>query len=153
MTSARGNLLTARRELDQRLTAVPGGDTLAVPKGGWIRAIRDAMGMTAAQLGARMGISQPSVVELERNERSGTIRFESLRRAAAALDCTLVYAFVPNGTLGSQVRAQAERVADEDLARVDRSMSLEDQSSPASTDAREELIRQLIESRRLWDKP
>ena len=49
-------------------------------------------------------------------------------RAARALDCTLVYALVPNGSLDGLVREQARKVAAETVFRVDHSMKLEGQA-------------------------
>ena len=65
------------------------------PARGWVRAVRDALGMTAEQLGERMGITQPSVNRLELSEAAGTIQLNTLRRAAEALGCEVVYALVP----------------------------------------------------------
>lgn len=83
-----------RRSLDKVLGAyreVRGGR----PQQGWIRAVRNALGMTAAQLGERLGMAQPTLHRLELSEIKDTIQLGSLRRVAAALDCRLVYAFVP----------------------------------------------------------
>ena len=71
----------ARRSLDRALLPyreLPSGR----PQKGWIRAVRDALGMTAAQLGARMGVSQPTVKKLEVSETEDTIRLATLRRVA-----------------------------------------------------------------------
>ena len=45
----------ARHRLDERLARVP---ELARPNKGWIRALRDALGMSSADLARRMGVSQ-----------------------------------------------------------------------------------------------
>ena len=42
-----------------------------------------------------MGVTQPTVQRLELSEAEGAIQLKSLRRAAEALDCDLVYALVP----------------------------------------------------------
>jgi predicted DNA-binding mobile mystery protein A len=65
------------------------------PRRQWIREIREAFGMTSRIFARRMGISQPAAVLLERSERMETIKIGTLRRAAAALECELVYAFMP----------------------------------------------------------
>src|SRR5712691_1636902 len=118
----------ARLALDSRLSSLGPVDKYAVPRSGWVRAVRDALGMSAAEVGRRMGVSHVSVLELERNESKGTARLDTLRRAAEALDCTLVYAFIPRQGLEATVRARAEELADEDLRHVEQSMSLEDQA-------------------------
>jgi predicted DNA-binding mobile mystery protein A len=57
--------------------------------------------MTAAQLATRMGVSQSTVSEMEKAEVRGAIQLSSLKRAAEAMNCMLVYALVPNKTLES----------------------------------------------------
>ena len=98
------------------------------PFGGWIRAIREALGMRAEDLAARMGVSQPSLTRLEKSERRGTIGLDALTRAADALDCDVVYALVPRRPLGDMVSEQARRRALQRVNRVAHSMALEDQA-------------------------
>lgn len=98
------------------------------PSKGWIKAIRTALGMTVRQLSERIGISQQSTSQLEENEALETITLKSLRKVAAALDCKLVYAIIPNnGNLEDIIKAQAYRKASELLRPVDHSMKLESQ--------------------------
>lgn len=139
----------ARKALDARLKGVP-VPALSRPRGGFIRAIRDALQMTAADVADRMGISQPAVHALEANERKGTIRLESLRRAAEAMDCELVYALVPKRGLEETLRHQVEQAAADQLRRVSHSMSLEDQGSPADKALFEETVARLMTKRGLW---
>lgn len=53
-----------------------------IPECGWIRAIRDALGMTSQQLATRMGVTQPRITELEQAEAAGRVTLSSLQRAA-----------------------------------------------------------------------
>ena len=129
---------TARRHLDKRLSGFERLSSFSIPPRGWVRAIRDALGMTAAQLGRRLGVSQPRVAEIEKAEISGAITLESLRRAANALDCQLVYAFVPREPLETMVGVRAEVVARKRLGQIVHSMTLEAQR-PDQDDLREQL--------------
>ncbi|HZZ37352.1 MAG TPA: helix-turn-helix domain-containing protein, partial [Caulobacteraceae bacterium] len=52
------------------------------PPKGWLRAVRDALGMTTKQLARRLGVSQPRVVALEKGEVDESVTLTSLRRAA-----------------------------------------------------------------------
>jgi predicted DNA-binding mobile mystery protein A len=90
------------------------------PSEGWIRVVRDALGMTAFELGSRMGVSQPRISQLERAEREGTIQLWNLERAAQALHSTLVYALVPIEPLEEVVRRQARLKAVDELAANSR---------------------------------
>src|ERR1700730_5246061 len=101
----------AIRHLDQGFVAMrPLAKSQRPPKG-WVRAIRDALGMTTTQLARRIGVSQPRVVELEQSEVSGSITLHSLQRAAEALGCRVVYALVPDKPLEITLRRRAEEVA------------------------------------------
>src|SRR5450759_1768198 len=122
---SKADVRQARSALDARLSAVQPASAFAVPRKGWIRAIRDALGMSAAQLGRRMKVSQAAIADLERTEQQGTIRLSSLARAAQAMDCQLVYAFVPNAKLEDTVRAQAQRTLARHAQSTHQSMALE----------------------------
>jgi predicted DNA-binding mobile mystery protein A len=101
---------------------------LQSPRRGWVRAIKEALGMTSKQLATRVGVKAPQTVEdMQEYEVSGTIKLQTLRKLAAALDCQLVYALVPRKTLEEIRREQARRVAQRFLKRVSHSMKLEDQ--------------------------
>ena len=81
--------------MDRRLDALRKWPSTRPPRG-WLRAIRDALGMTMQQYAGRLGVSQPRIIALEKSEVEDTVTLGTLRRAAAALDCQLVYAVVPN---------------------------------------------------------
>lgn len=123
------------------------------PVRGWIRAIRDALGMNTRQLAARMGLSQPAITQLEQSEVSGRVQLDSLRRAAVALDCDLVYALVPRTSLEETVRRRARLLAERDVASVDQTMKLEDQALTADQLAKriDDYAERLVAEGRLWD--
>jgi predicted DNA-binding mobile mystery protein A len=118
----------ARRALDRRFDDLrPLVPKAVAPKDGWVRAIREALGMSAADLAARIGTAETAVLSLERNERSDRVRLDTLRRAATALDCDFVYALVPRLSLTETVENRALEVAASQLRAVDHSMRLESQ--------------------------
>ena len=120
--------ILARKNLDKRLNILRKSDELSRPPLGWIKAIREALGMTTAQLGQRIGVSQPRALQIERAELRGTLTIESLERAAHALNCRLVYALVPVEPLNNMVENKANTLAAKRLAHTNHTMSLEDQS-------------------------
>lgn len=142
----------ARQVLDRRLSAID-SNVLAPPSAGWVRAIRDALGLSTRQLGERLGVAAMSVTDLEKSERAGSAQLATLRRAADAMDCDLVYAFVPRSSLEEVVRDQALRVARRELARVHTTMHLEDQALPnEELEARVvQFAESLLDDRALWD--
>jgi predicted DNA-binding mobile mystery protein A len=145
----------ARKHLDRQLAALRQPGLSQRPPRGWVRAIRDALGMTTTQLAERMGISQPRVTDIEKREMQDALTLATLRKAAEALDCTLVYALVPNRPLEDTVRERAKAIAEARLARVHHTMALEDQAVPLSylTKERDRLVTQILQEgpRRLWD--
>jgi predicted DNA-binding mobile mystery protein A len=95
-----------RRQLDRRLEGVR--ECVGPrPPHGWIRAVRDALGMSTYELGARLGVGASRVTQIERAEVTGTLRLASLEQTAAALGCELCYALVPKEPLEGMVRRQA----------------------------------------------
>jgi predicted DNA-binding mobile mystery protein A len=145
----------AIRHLDKRFTAFRPLARNPRPPKGWVRAVRDALGMTTAQLARRLGVSQPRIVELEQSEMSGSVTLHTLQRASEALGCRLVYALVPERPLAEIVRERADKVAERQAGAVEHTMRLENQAV-RSKRAGKELHRQLIENllrrpARLWD--
>jgi predicted DNA-binding mobile mystery protein A len=145
----------ARMTLDSRFEQSAAHVLAQRPTRGWIRAVRDALGMTSRQLAKRMGITQPAVAQLERSEAAGAIQLASLRRAAAALDCDLVYALVPRTSLEATVRSRAMARARRDVDAIDLAMRLDDGSlDPAELRRRiEDYSAKLIASGDLWEEP
>lgn len=125
------------------------------PGGGWVRAIRETLGMTQVQLAARLGISRQSLQGLERAEANRRITLDSLDRLAKAMDCRLVYALVPERGSLEDVRARrAREVADELLKSTEHSMKLESQGVSARDSKRQHklLVDSLLRGspRKLW---
>jgi len=146
----------AIRHLDKRFAALRPLTRSTRPPKGWLRAIRDALGMTTAQFAQRLGVSQPRIVELEQSEASGGVTLNTLQRAAEALGCRLVYALVPERPLAETVRERADLIAERHLASVEHTMRLEDQAVRNKT-AGQELRRRMIDDllrrpARLWDQ-
>jgi len=142
----------ARQNLDRRFAAMPASASFTPPVRGWIKAIREALGMTSAQLAERMELSQPTITAMEQSEAKGKIQLETLKRVAKALDCTLVYALVPNRPLETIVQNQARKVARRRLLAVDHTMLLENQqTNPADLEAQIDSYVRDMNSRTLWD--
>jgi predicted DNA-binding mobile mystery protein A len=147
---------SARKNLDKRLNSIMNTDEFSRPPRGWIRAIREALGMTSAQLAARLGIAQPSAIGLEKAEASKAITLGSLERAARALDCTLVYVLVPRKPLETLVQERARAAAQRRIRTIGHSMGLEGQrvAEDAERTQVERLAQKLLDGpgSALWDK-
>lgn len=120
---------TARKGLDRRFNRLPPVSSMVRPPAGWIRAIRDALGMSGPDLAHRMGVSAATVSDIERSERDGTARLDTLKRAADALDCDLVYLLVPRRSLTATVEQRALNHVRGHVSAVARAMTLESQGT------------------------
>ena len=141
------------RQLDKTLTPWR-SLSRSRPNGGWLRAVRQALGMTTRQLAKSVGVTQAAVVDAERTEAKGDITVATLRRYAAALGCELNYALVPKRSLQEIVEERADGIARDQVSRVRHSMALEDQATNKENLERdiEELRRKLLDGKRsrLW---
>lgn len=142
----------SRKHLDQRLLSAKPVENWQAPPKGWVRAIRDALGMSGTQLAKRLNVSPQSLETIEKSEAAGTIQLKTLRRAAEALDCKLVYALVPNTSLEKMVGRRARLIATQELGRVAHTMRLEAQETGNRNleDRIEDYIRDNIRPRDLW---
>ena len=132
--------LLARRQIDKRIKQLPNFTQFKRPPKGWVKAIRDALGMTMGQLAERLGVSQPRIYALEKAEASGSITMESLERAANAIDCDLAYVLIPRcGGLQTIVEKQAIKAARQKLKSTKYTMALEKQSVDGE-DEQEQII-------------
>jgi predicted DNA-binding mobile mystery protein A len=118
------------RQFDDTLTAV---DMPSRPAIGWIASIRQALGMSKTQLANRIGVTPPSVFELESNEVKKTITLSSLHKAADALGCDLQYVLLPRRPLEKLIAEQALKKASLKLGRVNQSQALEASALEANT--------------------
>ena len=114
-------------QVDKTLQKVRHNTVPPVPTSGWIRTIREGLGMTQSQLAKRLGITRQALDGLERGEVSGKITLESLRRLAEALHSRVVYMVVPDTSLKEMRRSRATQLAETQLQRVSHSMNLEAQ--------------------------
>jgi predicted DNA-binding mobile mystery protein A len=103
-----------------------------------------------------MGAAPSRIPAIEKAEVHGGVTLKTLREAAEALDCTLVYAIVPKAPINEIMRKRAEARADLELARLNHTMSLENQALTSSdlADERERMIAKLLAGPpgRLWDE-
>ena len=156
MMAERPIQLLARRQLDRRLDAIrEASPLLDQPRGGWIVALRRALGMTQSHLAARMAVSRQAISHLEKRESDGSVTLKGLEQAAVALGGRLVYAVVPDRPLADTLEQQALNVAAQMIGSVRHTMRLEDQEPSSDLDQRtKDLAQELLSSpARLWSMP
>ena len=112
--SLRLKQLSAQLTLDQPVRA------FTRPTGGWIKAVRGALGLSQREVAGRLGRSPQAVHQLENSEAAGTVTLSQLEAAAGAMGCRLIYTFVPGqGTLADLAdpqRAQSDRALRHSMA-------------------------------------
>lgn len=146
----------ARLQLEETLKPFHGVKGIAMPAKGWVRAVREALGMTGRQLAKRLKVKPPRITVLERDETEGRVTLETLKRAADAMDCVIVYSMVPRSSLEETVRKQVQKVVRDRMSKVSHSMALEGQrlemreQSQSFDAAVEEMMRKMPRS--LWSE-
>lgn len=121
------------RQLEIGLANWRAAALIARPPSGWVKTLREVMGMSAAYLAKRLGVVPSTVLRLEASEADDTITLASLRRMAEALDCELQYALVPRKSIAQTLQTRADRVARERMATVAHTMALEAQATSAES--------------------
>ena len=119
-----------RKGLDQRLAPLKEARSAALmPARGWLRAARDAVGLSQEVVARKLGVKRQSYAQFERAEERGSISLTSLQRAAAAMDCEVVYFIVPREAVAHTYNelAQLNDSKFKHLQASEHSMALEGQ--------------------------
>lgn len=144
-----------RLQVQNTLTAFTSLANQPRPPVGWVKTIRAALGMSSQALAKRLRCSQTNVIAMEKRETQGNITLETLEQVAAALQCKLVYALVPEKSLEQILTAQAHKVAQRQIKAINHSMSLEQQGLTNQQLQQQEaaLVAELLEGnlKELWE--
>jgi predicted DNA-binding mobile mystery protein A len=144
------------KQLSQYLNSIESFKAVKLPAKGWVRALRDGLGMSRRQLADRLGLSTSRIQRLEEDEVSGAVTIKTLRKTAEAMDCVLVYAMIPRESLEATIKKQANKKAIQYLQGSSHSMKLEDQaiSNKANQEMLEIITNKIISksTRTLWDE-
>jgi predicted DNA-binding mobile mystery protein A len=136
------------KQLDRSLKPYREAKTVPRPPKGWIRSIRQALGVSSGELARRLGTSRQLPLQLEKGEAEDRITLKSLRAVANALDCDLVYAFVPRAhSLQESIEIRAHAEAKDRVLGIEHSMALENQAAGKIDEAVEAETRRLIRKR------
>ena len=136
------------KQLDRSLEPYKAAGKIPRPSKGWIRTIRQALGVSSGELARRLGTSRQLPLQLEKGEAEDRITLKSLRAAANALDCDLVYAIVPRaGSMEELIENRARVEAKKRVLGVEHSMALENQAVGRIDETVEEETRRLVRKR------
>lgn len=144
-----------REQLDKKLDAIKKATLSSMPTHGWIKSIREALGMSTAQLGKKVGIDQSRISRIENAEMTGEVKLSSLMKIAESMDMQFVYAFVPRQSLEDMVQEQARQIAIKRMKRLNNTMRLEEQelSEEQKKKALDDMIQKIMidEPKDFWD--
>ena len=97
-------------ELDRGLRTLNAAKSSAKrPAQGWLRAVRESIGLGQQDVAGKLGVRRQSFADLEAAEKRGSATIASLERAAEAMGCELVYYLVPREPLASTYVELARR--------------------------------------------
>src|SRR3989338_3414034 len=91
-------------QANRRLKTLRGVISDATVRPGWISYMRRSLNMTLKQLAGRTGLSLPTVAQAERGEAAGRSTLGTLKKMAHAMECELIYAFVPKADIDQIMR-------------------------------------------------
>src|SRR5947207_8289956 len=132
-------------QLERALTPFLAAKETTRPQKGWIRAIREATGITVREMAKRLRKAPSVAAHLEGSEAEYRITLGKLRDAAGALGCQLVYALIPkNGSIQELAEERARTRAAENVRAVEHSMALEDQAVGGVPEKIEEETRRIL---------
>lgn len=138
------------RALDRKTSGLKSANNIVPRTSGWIKTVREAIGMTVSQLAARLRVTQPRITKMESNEDN--LKLSTMKKAAEALNCEFVYYFKPKTTFQNLVDEQAQKKAAEVLKTVNVNMALENQEI-AEDEAVKDFASDLINTKikQIWD--
>ena len=138
------------RALDKKTSDLKSAKNIVLQSSGWIKTVREAIGMTVSQLAARLGVTQPRITKMESNEDN--LKLSTMKKAAEAMNCEFVYYFKPRTTFQNLVDEQAQKKAVEVLKTVNVNMALENQEI-AEDEAVKDFASDLINTKikQIWD--
>ena len=149
------DLKIVREQLDSKLSPLRELAAFGMPKQGWIRTIREALGMSSTHLGKKAKLDQSRISRLENAEKDGNLKVSSLQKIAKALGMKFVYGFVPVAPLEEVVHKQAEKIILKRMTRLDMTMRLEQQglSDVEKKKAYQDMVEKLLmeHPKDLWD--
>ena len=138
------------RALDKKTSDLKSAKNIVSQSSGWIKTVREAIGMTVSQLAARLGVTQPRITKMESNEDN--LKLSTMKKAAEAMNCEFVYYFKPRTTFQNLVDEQAQKKAAEVLKTVNVNMALENQEI-AEDEVVKDFASDLINTKikQIWD--
>jgi len=144
-----------RKQIEASLKKVSDFSQEPLPKSGWIKAVRNALGISSAVLAKKLGCTRPNISYIEQTEQKGTISLDTLKQVAEVMNCKVVYCLVPLESFDKTLENQARLIAKKRIEFVNHSMKLEQQGLTKDQLKQQEdaLVKELLEGdpKKLWN--
>jgi predicted DNA-binding mobile mystery protein A len=135
-------------QMDRSLEPFAGTRSVSRPQRGWLRAVREALGITIREIARKMRKTPQTVASFEKSEAANRITLQTLQHYAETMDCELVYAIVPKaGSLRQLAEKRARHKAERDVRAVEHTMALEDQAAYGIQDKIDRETKRLLKKR------
>lgn len=134
-------------QIERSLKSFAGTQAVTRPQRGWLRSIREALGISMREVARKMRKTPQTVASFEKSEASDRITLQTLRNYAEAMNCELVYAIVPkSGSLKQLGEKRARQTAEKEVRAVEHTMALEDQATNTVQDKIERETKRLLKN-------
>lgn len=147
------NIKLRRRQLDRAFTKM-NMHLIKSPSVGWVKEIREALGMSMHDLASRIGVIKQRVERIEKDELAGKVTLETMQKAAEGLNCEFIYFLIPKLSLEDTLKKQALFAAKSLVKEVENTMRLEAQntSNKAQNQMAEDLAQEMLinQDHRIW---
>src|SRR5438067_1390628 len=102
-----------RQQIQEKIDSMNISGLESIQKQGWIKMIRKSLGLSIKDLAQKLDCQPSNIILLEKNELASKIKLETLEKAAATMNCRLVYAFVPqDGSLETIIQQKTQNIAE-----------------------------------------
>lgn len=127
---------------------------LKTPKKGWLKEIRESLGMSMKDLAERLGTIKQRIERIEKDEIASKVTLETMKKTAEAMNCDFVYFILPKNSLEEILKGQSLKAAEKILKQVGKTMTLEAQSTSNLSQKKmiENLAQDMLlkEDRKIW---
>jgi len=95
---------------------------------GWIKIMRQALGMSGVQLARKMNVTRSLVSNTEKAEIEGRVTIKKMQAFAEAMECEFVYCMIPKEEIQNILKKRAKEKAQSIVDRTNIHMGLEGQA-------------------------
>jgi predicted DNA-binding mobile mystery protein A len=128
--------------------------SLKTPKKGWLKEIRESLGMSMKDLAERLGTIKQRIERIEKDEVASKVTLETMKKTADAMNCDFVYFILPKNSLEEILKDQSLKAAEKILKQVGKTMALEAQSTSNISEKKmiESLAQEMLlkQDRKIW---